>query len=119
MLRSCKRPRITASVSRLPFAAMFVLSNLLTLFTETSARPLDSGLCAEELLWCTPHLFIKSLNMSEEYSGPPSLDISSGIPNVANKERRALRRPFVPDAGVPDFAEETVGQLLKRSTVTR
>ena len=62
---------------------------------------------------------MNSLNMSEVYSGPPSINISSGILNVAKKERRALRRPVAPDAGVPDFAEDTFGQILKQSTVTR
>ena len=98
---------------------MFVLSSLLTLFTQTSARPFDCEWCAEEILWLTPHFLVKSSIILELYSGPPSLDISSGIPNVANKVRKAPSRPFVPDAGVPGLAEETVGQLLKRSTVTR
>ena len=52
-------------------------------------------------------------------SGPPSLEISLGMLNVANKDHRALRSPFVPEASVPGFAEETVGQLVNLSTVTK
>ena len=52
---------------------------------------------------------MKSLNISEPYSGPPSFKMSSGIPKVANNEWRALRRPFVLDEDGPGLAEESVG----------
>ena len=53
------------------------------------------------------------------YSGPPLLEICSGVPNVANKGRRALRSSFVLEASDPGFAEETVGQLVNLPTVNK
>ena len=39
------------------------------------------------------HLVRKSAVAADENSGPPSLDISSGTPNVANSALRAAIRP--------------------------
>ena len=43
------------------------------------------------------------------------------MPNIANKEQKATgnREAFFSDAGGSGFVDNTVGQLLKRSAVTR
>ena len=52
-------------------------------------------------------------------SGPPSLEISSGTPNVAKKERRWRTRPAEPAKLVPAVELRTSTQPERRSPTTR
>ena len=55
-----------------------------------------------EIRWGrTSHLVIKSEVAADENYGPPSLDISSGTPNVANSARMAAISPWAPACAVP------------------
>ena len=101
VLRSCNMPRINWWLLRVPPGPMHDFKSLFAFFTATSALPLDWGLYAAELLWCTPHLDKKSPVAVAENSGPPSLDKLSGTPNVVNRVRKWAIRPAEPALELP------------------
>ena len=71
---------MTLSLSTAPSGPQFSRSALLTALTATSARPFEDGWWAEESLCRTPQFLRKSSNSFDVYSGPPSLEISTGTP---------------------------------------
>lgn len=84
-----------------------------TVLTPVSARLLAWGLYAAESLWCTPQSLSSSLVDEAANSGPPSVVIVSGMPNVANVSLSMIARPAAPfDAGA------TIGHPEYLSTST-
>ena len=96
------------SQSRVPVGPRFACIRRLVAFTATSARPLDWGWYAEDTLCLTPHLSRNSLVPHAVYSGPPSLDSSSGTPNVEKRERKHAIRPREPDQVLPEGVEKNL-----------
>ena len=106
------------SLSRVPLGPKFARIRRLVAFTATSARPLDWGKYADDTLCLTPHLSRNSLVAPAVYSGPPSLDNSSGTPNVEKSERKHAIRPRDPDQVLPEGVEKTSEQPDRRSPAT-
>ena len=100
------------SVSKFPSMPTFSLSNLLIVFTPSSALRLDLGCYADDNQWATLHLFKNSWVSIAVYSGPPLLASSSGAPWVTKWYLNALINPAALSAGYTD------AQLVYRSTIT-
>ena len=91
----------------------------LAFFTATSALPFDWGKLKEDTRCLMPHEWRKFSVWLAVNSGPPSLDISSGTPNVAKKVRRWRTRPDGPPRSVPNVELSTSTQPERRSPMTR
>ena len=78
VLRMASSALVTPSLLTLPSPSVFSRRALLTAFTATSARPFEAAWCADDSLCWTPHLLRKFSNSLDVYSGPPSLEISTG-----------------------------------------
>ena len=105
--------RWNASQSSSPLSGVLPASARLTVFTPISARELLCGLATEQRRWCTPQLVRKVLVTVAVNSGPPSVVMSSGIPNVTKVERRTDTSPVAPWVD-----RSTMGHPEKRSTIT-
>ena len=116
---NCSKALRRLSLSREPLGPTFDLSSLLADFTATSARPFDCGWYADDMRCFTPHFCRNSLVIPAVNSGPPSLDSSSGTPNVENEERRHPIRPRAPDHALPDGVENISLHPDSRSPATR
>ena len=119
VLRSCNMARKKRSWSRLPVGPVLDCRRHLAVFTATSAQPFDWGKLTEDTRCRTPQRRGKSCVPLAVNSGPPSLEISSGTPNVAKRERRWRTRPAEPARLVPAVEVSTSTQLERRSPTTR
>ena len=93
---SCRRARSSLSLSSDPDGFVFALRSLLVVLTATSARPLDCGWYAEDLRCFTPQFARNSCVVLATNSGPPSLESSSGTPNVVKNFLRHAIKPRAP-----------------------
>ena len=119
VLRAWSNARRRPSLFRDPVEPTLSISMRFVFLTATSARPFDWGKYAEDMRWRTSHLVRKSAVAADENYGPPSLDISSGTPNVANSALRAAIRPWAPACAVPWGALNISTHPDSRSPATR
>ena len=78
----------------------------LTDVTPISALQFERGNATDDRQWCTPHSFRNWRVSVARNSGPASVAISLGMPNVANVHRKQSISPLD-----PSHARSTMGQL--------
>ena len=103
-----------ASVSNSPDGEVLDLIIRLIVFTPISALQFECGNATDERRWSTPQDRRKDCVEAATNSEPPSLAISSGIPNVAKMRLRDLISPFA-----PFFARSAMGYFEYLSTMAR
>lgn len=119
VFRSWRIARRNRSWSRLPAGPVFDIRRRLAVFTATSALPFDWGKPADDILCRTPQSCRNLSVLPATNSGPPSLDSSSGTPNVAKNERRWRISPVDPPRSVPVDELNISTQPESRSPTTR
>ena len=87
------KARTILSFSRSPFGLMLFIRRRLVIFTASSALPFEDGKLTDASLCLTPHRLKKSCVSLAMNSGPPSLDISIGTPNVTKSLLKAVHNP--------------------------
>ena len=102
-----------------PVGPVLSVSNLLHFLTATSARPFNFGKYEEDMCCFTPHLVKKSFVLVAMNSGPPSLESSSGTPNVKNRDLNDAIKPSAPAYDVPCGALNISTHPDKRSPAMR
>ena len=114
VLRYCMIAFVKLSVSKLPFGLVLSISRRFIELTATSALPLLRACATDDILWCIPQFCSIFFVDAAVNSGPPSLDISSGTPNVWMMSYKELMRPVA-----PSLACLTTGHPENLSTVIR
>ena len=119
VLRSCRIARRKRSWSRLPVGPVLDIKSLLAALTATSALPLDWGKAADDTRCRTFQDRRKFSVIDAVNSGPPSLESSSGTPEVAKNLRKWRTRPADPPGLVPEVELSTSTQPDRRSPTIR
>ena len=114
-----RRARTILSLVKFPSGPTFSIKRRFVAFTASSAIPLEDGRYADDIRCRTPHLSRKVSVALAVNSGPPSLDISTGRPNVANMVLKAEHRPAEPASLVPDLIRLCSVHPVKRSAATK
>ena len=119
VLRYTSKARTIPSLSRLPFGLMLSISKRFAVLTANSALPFEDGNDTEDNLCRIPH-FSKNVLVSPALnSGPPSLEISAGTPNVIMILLSALQSPWEPASFVPTLICCTSSQPDNLSAATK
>ena len=119
VFRSCRMARKNRSWSRLPVGPVLDIKSCLAALTATSALPFDWGKLTDDTRCFTFHKRRKVSVLWAVNSGPPSLESSSGTPNVAKNVRKWRTRPVEPPRSVPAVERSTSTQPENRSPTTR